>query len=1476
MPVFDIENAEISDDFVTRLTNDESIMPYVYGDKGKSGNLTFTDASAFADPSVSALTNSSTGMSNGSGYHGLPPLRKPGEHEAHGHTWTRDNFGAPTIGIGQTAWSMIRPNNGSVTNRLWNFNNAADSQLQYKTDGSHVLNLYDIVYNQEYGFRIKNFTTNTWYNIYFPIEFDEDYATNSTGGGWIDTTQSGTDIDGIGNTGVVQNSEPIPIRFTGDGTTVTNADGLTLVKARPSKALFEDLVRSSCEVEYGDIVIDAFCRYDRTNPKAWVKELDSNGNIQREGEAFPHDTDLAQEHFDMMVNIAWHKGRTAFKYSWFVQEYKYNGTDQTLRNASGVTSASDLDEYVNAAYAMMFLATESVGNNYHRFATYAVNRYRGHIQTMLTGTYFNPRTSFGTGNTIASPAFNCDPNPMTQDINWYQGNPISENWYYAPNNYYGGYFSYASAGGEYGWSLKGSGQAGQGGVANPEILGESTIDADTIEESQNTTPITIQDAIDGISSVPLPATDFWQGKYTAGAQVDYNDIYSGRVSVYDTEDGDSEFYLTQGNYQAYYSKFWQDATSWFHGATAFSSPRAPTKHGAVLASTQHNTLPSFMLGLNENGQGDSKVYIRSFRSQSLVLNGLATDDCFDIANGKTMGTIDYNQWNHFAITREGDHFYTFKNGVMQDSWTSDRSIKIPQPDTRLWLSTGLDLSIGRSQGADHFYGYLDGLRITKGTARHNINSSTGVVTYPVPTAAPVLETAQTNYTGKHYLETVLAALNRIATQLDIEWKIRIGVESDDTNRQLPYANATHIGKVLLDMGPKENLFVGHGTNEYATTIVVRGSSGEDPAITGIDPSSIKSSFDAREYVSTVEYLETGAGQNTDTLDVTDDNIPYRDMNGNLLERIIYATEPEHPHVSKEERARAFLSELKRTKRAIDLDLDYYDIQGDFEVGDNIFIYDPELGFEDNESKKIEDGRTELFEVAYQGEYINPEKIRVTAITHPISSGMGVYLRRLISPTSQQVSYVDLTPYVQFESAGARLEVGDLPLILGDDLRFSPTVTGLNTSDKAATPDKVRDPDNILTNGIKLTSGFIQDALGAQQAIIKVEWVVPLNDDGTIIQNGSHYNIRFKKVGTNDPYTELSQNWGTTEFTIEGLAVATQYEVGVIAVNSNGATGTYVTDFITTSVDTGTPLKPDTATTIAPGAQRVQIIHNLGAAEDSSGNPVSNVIDYTLELDIDHLNVYYSQTSGFSISGMTPKGQIPVTASHLRNEIPAIGEVQVANGEDYYWRFTAVDKAGNESDPSDEQEARGNLIETQNIGTAAITEAKIASLAVTTAKIVDAAITNAKIGDTIQSDNYSAGSTGWIIEKQNANYPNGYAEFSDIVARGDITATTGAIGGWDISSDTLSADYTSGGTTYYLTLDATEGTIEGNYVSGTSGWKIAADGSVDFNDGNFRGDITGSTGTFSGGINIGNGTFVVNSQGGVTLSSITGFHIIPAP
>ncbi|EMH1503720.1 DUF1983 domain-containing protein [Proteus mirabilis] len=53
-------------------------------------------------------------------------------------------------------------------------------------------------------------------------------------------------------------------------------------------------------------------------------------------------------------------------------------------------------------------------------------------------------------------------------------------------------------------------------------------------------------------------------------------------------------------------------------------------------------------------------------------------------------------------------------------------------------------------------------------------------------------------------------------------------------------------------------------------------------------------------------------------------------------------------------------------------------------------------------------------------------------------------------------------------------------------------------------------------------------------------------------------------------------------------------------------------------------------------------------------------------------------------------------------------------------------------------------------------------------IEDGSITNAKIGNVIQSNNYVAGKSGWIINK------NGFAEFQNMKARGEIEATSGRL------------------------------------------------------------------------------------------------------
>ena len=90
-----------------------------------------------------------------------------------------------------------------------------------------------------------------------------------------------------------------------------------------------------------------------------------------------------------------------------------------------------------------------------------------------------------------------------------------------------------------------------------------------------------------------------------------------------------------------------------------------------------------------------------------------------------------------------------------------------------------------------------------------------------------------------------------------------------------------------------------------------------------------------------------------------------------------------------------------------------------------------------------------------------------------------------------------------------LEVGDLPLKLGDDLRFSSAVTGISSSNRTY----AHNPISILS----LTTGFIEDA-GESQAIIKATWDEPLNADGTVIQNGEFYRVRYRKQNSNDPYS----------------------------------------------------------------------------------------------------------------------------------------------------------------------------------------------------------------------------------------------------------------------------------------------------------------------------------------------------------------------
>ena len=117
-------------------------------------------------------------------------------------------------------------------------------------------------------------------------------------------------------------------------------------------------------------------------------------------------------------------------------------------------------------------------------------------------------------------------------------------------------------------------------------------------------------------------------------------------------------------------------------------------------------------------------------------------------------------------------------------------------------------------------------------------------------------------------------------------------------------------------------------------------------------------------------------------------------------------------------------------------------------------------------------------------------------------------------------------------------------------------------------------------------------------------------------------------------------------------------------------------------------------------------------------------------------------------------------------------------------------------------ANVEFIQSNNIAANAITAGKLAASNVVTAsaQISDGIITNAKIGSVIQSSNYSAGSAGWIINK------NGSAEFNGVVVSRDLIVATGSQTLSD-RSGLFNNDITTLETIY----------IEGVYPAGFTAW-----------------------------------------------------------
>ena len=215
--------------------------------------------------------------------------------------------------------------------------------------------------------------------------------------------------------------------------------------------------------------------------------------------------------------------------------------------------------------------------------------------------------------------------------------------------------------------------------------------------------------------------------------------------------------------------------------------------------------------------------------------------------------------------------------------------------------------------------------------------------------------------------------------------------------------------------------------------------------------------------------------------------PYKDLHGNADATKILVQDPVTFADQGDARAQVLLALEAKVAQSITLDVDEFDVDGDFQNGDTVLVYDPPDVI----------GTTPY---NYGGTYVFPKEMRIFSVSFPSRLGMGFFYRDLDG------NYTDLSPYIEHESGTTRIVVGERHRSPFDDVsvQAGSAVGAINLPPNAPTT-----PALVTMTTPFGTSSYVS-ATGDTVAKIQVRWAEPLNTDGSPITDGSHYLVRYKR------------------------------------------------------------------------------------------------------------------------------------------------------------------------------------------------------------------------------------------------------------------------------------------------------------------------------------------------------------------------------
>jgi hypothetical protein len=457
--------------------------------------------------------------------------------------------------------------------------------------------------------------------------------------------------------------------------------------------------------------------------------------------------------------------------------------------------------------------------------------------------------------------------------------------------------------------------------------------------------------------------------------------------------------------------------------------------------------------------------------------------------------------------------------------------------------------------------------------------------------------------------------------------------------------------------------------------------------------------DVEDYTTDVLLLAQGingqfvqAEANTDPGD-----IPFFDIHGNKvkLERIVQESETDATNAPA--RAQLQLNRFSGSRDALTLSTSQYEIKGNAQVGDYLWVYDPRMGLIDLNN-----------EVPFRAQVINPFKLRLTETTWPITAKMSVFYR------AGNGEWVDLTKYVVPETGETNLVVGGYNRSLTE---------GGSGAFPVSPPPDTSVPDAAVWIEPFLQSTYQSETSGEARSEAILTWIQPDNVDSSTVTDGDHYEIRYRRATTpltpttwgqlealgytwdqweatgatwDEPVQYVQTEWQTAYAPFDVQAMRLQeltpqmpYEAQIRLVDSatppNVGAWSTVAEWLTTADDI--PPSTPAAPTVAANTMAVQITHSLGKSTGGTFN---------LERDLHHLEVHAGNDHYYFPDDNTLIGRAIANYGMMVAQVPVVMTLQTDSTHGVYYKVIAVDNVGNKSTPSISVLRTADLIDDQYI------------------------------------------------------------------------------------------------------------------------------------------------------------------------------------